>query len=55
MKFHLIWIFNRIRSPSSTSSVVVENLRVLRRDSAIQRFKKLLDQSPGKDSLLYNN
>merc|ERR1719322_119115 len=36
----------RIRSPSSCSSVVVENLRVLRRDSAIQRFKKLLDQSP---------
>ena len=32
-----------------SSSVVVENLRVLRRDSAIQRFKSLLDQSPGMD------
>ena len=45
------------RSPSSSSSsVVVENLRVLRRDSAIQRFKSLLDQSPGiLDSLNLNN
>ena len=35
------------RSSQPSPSVVVENLRVLRRESAIQRFKSLLDQSPG--------